>query len=102
MPPPPPYAEAAATVAVADASPPPEYLCPITGGLLSDPVVCSDGHTYERVAFEAWIAEHPPPGTCSPVTNEPLRSTDAYPNIALRRLAQAHRSSRAGQQRPSE
>ena len=34
---------------------PNEYLCPITGGLMLDPVVASDGHTYERQAITEWL-----------------------------------------------
>lgn len=31
-----------------------EFLCPITFELMIDPVIASDGHTYERSAIEKW------------------------------------------------
>eukprot|EP01034_Spumella_vulgaris_P027693 gene27693-34455_t len=37
---------------VASAEPPAELLCPLSGKVMSDPVICSDGHTYERAAIE--------------------------------------------------
>jgi hypothetical protein len=40
--------------------PPEEYLCPITQELMTEPVVASDGHTYERYASDArrpWCVE---------------------------------------------
>jgi len=47
-----------------------------------DPVICSDGTTYERAAIEAWLAGH----STSPLTNLPLEHTDLVPNLALREL----------------
>jgi hypothetical protein len=35
----------------------PRFICSITGGLLSDPVVAVDGNTYERTAISQWIQE---------------------------------------------
>lgn len=32
-----------------------EFLCPITYELLREPVVASDGHTYEKAAIEKWL-----------------------------------------------
>ena len=32
----------------------PGFLCPITQEVMDDPVITSDGHTYERVAIEQW------------------------------------------------
>jgi hypothetical protein len=96
---------AAATVATAPvpvpvpaAAAPPEYLCPITGELLSDPVVCADGHTYERTAIAAWITRHPPPDTRSPMTNDPMHSIEMFPNIALRKLVHEYTCSISDQQ----
>ena len=42
-----------------------ELLCPITLEIFRDPVVASDGHTYERKAIEEWIQKN---GT-SPITS---------------------------------
>ena len=36
-----------------------ELTCPITGEIFLDPVLCvGDGHTYERLAAERWLATH--------------------------------------------
>jgi hypothetical protein len=34
------------------------FNCPITYERMVDPVMCLDGHTYERIAIERWIAEN--------------------------------------------
>lgn len=55
----------------------PHFLCPITQDILGDPVVASDGHTYERHALGNWINLH---GGKSPMTRQPisiLRDDDA-------------------------
>jgi hypothetical protein len=31
---------------------PPSFCCPVTDEVMIDPVICSDGHTYERAAIE--------------------------------------------------
>ena len=30
---------------------PQEFICPITRSIMDDPVICSDGYTYERSAI---------------------------------------------------
>ena len=55
-------------------------LCPITAQLMSDPVVCVDGHTYEREAIESWLRDH----DTSPITNLPLSSKMLIPNHLMR------------------
>ena len=42
--------------------------CPITYELFRDPVIGSDGHTYERENITAWIQKH----STSPITREPM------------------------------
>jgi hypothetical protein len=56
------------------------FICPLTNKIFDDPVVCSDGHTYERYAIENRFRAGT---TISPMTNERLDS-DFLPNIALR------------------
>lgn len=53
-----------------------------------EPVVCADGHTYERVAIAEWFATGK---LRSPTTNEPLASQLMLPNHAVRRLALSFR-----------
>ena len=47
---------------------------------MKDPVVTSDGHTYEREAIEDWLRTN----DSSPITGEPLPSKAVIPNIQLR------------------
>lgn len=63
---------------------PPSFLCPITHAVMRDPVMCSDGHTYERAAIKQWLHKH----SRSPLTNAALESTGMIPNIALRQAIQ--------------
>lgn len=59
----------------------PSYLvCSISCQVFRDPVVCMDGHTYERECIERWLQEH----DSSPMTNLPLPSKVVVPNRALR------------------
>lgn len=59
---------------------PSELVCPITMMLMVDPVVCCDGHTYERTAISKWLATH----NTSPLTNEVLDTMTLLPNRALK------------------
>lgn len=61
-----------------------DLTCPITGELLKDPVVATDGHTYERAAIERWLADH----QTSPLTNAPLACKQLVPNLRLRAIAE--------------
>lgn len=70
-----------------DFEPPSEQVCPITYDVMRDPVMASDGHTYEREAIAAVLAR---PEPLSPMTREPLTPT-LLPNHALRNAIQAHR-----------
>ena len=63
-------------------STPYEYYCPITGEIINDPVVDNQGISYERSAIETWLQDH----STSPVTMQPLITTDLRPNIALKNL----------------
>jgi len=66
---------------------PDEFKCPITCDLMSDPVICADGHTYDRYAIERWLSQH---GT-SPKTNARLPSREVIPNHNLRALIEQFR-----------
>lgn len=62
----------------------PEWaLCPITHGLLLDPVIAADGRTYERVAIERLIAENPRGPVFLPGSNIPLRHSYLIPNAEI-------------------
>lgn len=61
-------------------SPPPAFICAITSEMMSDPVVTSDGQTYERSAIKRWLEDH----QTSPRTNAILENKSLIPNVALR------------------
>nr|XP_033802145.1 WD repeat, SAM and U-box domain-containing protein 1 [Geotrypetes seraphini]XP_033802146.1 WD repeat, SAM and U-box domain-containing protein 1 [Geotrypetes seraphini]XP_033802147.1 WD repeat, SAM and U-box domain-containing protein 1 [Geotrypetes seraphini] len=60
---------------------PDEFLCPITRELMRDPVIASDGYSYERMAIENWISKKK---RSSPMTNLPLQSLMLTPNRTLK------------------
>ena len=62
---------------------PREYLCPISYNIMSDPVLTVDGYTYERSSIQRWFNSGK---NTSPLTNEPLSSTDLIPNRVLKDL----------------
>ena len=55
---------------------PDEFACPILGTLMIDPVVTSDGHTYERNAILHWLKEK----DTSPKTMKKLINKNVIPN----------------------
>jgi hypothetical protein len=55
--------------------------------LMEDPVVASDGHTYNRQDIQNWFKTH----NTSPHTNEPFEDKVLRPNIAIRRQVIAWR-----------
>jgi hypothetical protein len=83
---------------------PEEFHCPITHEIMKDPVITCDGHSYERSAITDWfqqIRNTPQPhnssssSSCplnltSPHTNEPLQSSNLYPNHALRNIIEKY------------
>jgi len=54
-----------------------DYHCPITTELMADPVMTTDGFTYERAAIERWFVS----SNLSPITGMPLASTQLVPNL---------------------
>jgi hypothetical protein len=59
---------------------PDEWFCPISRELMTDPVIGSDGVTYNRPNIERWLASNP----ISPMTREPMPPGSLIPNMALR------------------
>ncbi|KAL0214201.1 hypothetical protein P9112_006385 [Eukaryota sp. TZLM1-RC] len=59
---------------------PEELLCPISYNLMKDPVLCSDGFTYDRHAIERWLNQH----SHSPMTGEPLPHKHISGNSSIR------------------
>lgn len=59
---------------------PSELMCPISMDMMTDPVIGTDGHTYERTAITEWLLTH----NMSPLTRCPMSLADIHPNFALR------------------
>eukprot|EP00927_Polykrikos_kofoidii_P069524 TRINITY_DN6503_c0_g1_i2.p1 TRINITY_DN6503_c0_g1~~TRINITY_DN6503_c0_g1_i2.p1 ORF type:complete len:568 (-),score=115.53 TRINITY_DN6503_c0_g1_i2:16-1656(-) len=65
-----------------------DLVCPISQSLMVDPVVASDGHTYDRPNIEEWFGREAAEGRTqpkSPLTREPLPDARLVPNLVLRR-----------------
>uniref|UniRef100_A0A2K6MQS7 WD repeat, SAM and U-box domain-containing protein 1 n=2 Tax=Rhinopithecus TaxID=542827 RepID=A0A2K6MQS7_RHIBE len=60
---------------------PDEFICPITRELMKDPVIASDGYSYEKEAIENWISKKK---RTSPMTNLVLPSVVLIPNRTLK------------------
>ena len=56
------------------------FLCPITLEIMTDPVIASDGHTYERDAITKWIRSKGK----SPMIQKPISSATLVPNYNLK------------------
>ena len=61
---------------------PKEFLCPITLSIMKNPVLMTDGQTYEKSAIEKYLEI----STLSPLTKQPISMKDATPNYALKSL----------------
>ncbi|CAI5466346.1 unnamed protein product [Closterium sp. Yama58-4] len=83
-----PYVDAAVALERADRMDdyrdfvPNEFRCPITMGIMENPVLAADGHTYEREAIEQWLRVH----HTSPKTGRRLDSKALTDNIAVRSM----------------
>jgi hypothetical protein len=62
---------------------PENFICPITQQIMTDPVMCEDGISYERTAIVCWLQSN----STSPVTRA-IISKNIIPNIALRNTIQ--------------
>ena len=58
----------------------PHFYCPISQQIMTDPVVTSDGHTYQRDQILLWFQNH----NTSPLTGLSLSSLNVIPNMILR------------------
>jgi len=67
---------------------PDELLCPITLMPMKDPVIASDGRTYERAAITEWLANH----STSPLTREPMSVSTLKSNYAVKSMLSRYNS----------
>ena len=82
-----------------DQKAPDEYKCGITLEIMHDPVICSDGHTYERQAIERWFAQGK---HTSPKTGARLQNQEMHPNHALRNAIERWRETFFREIKPSQ
>ena len=61
---------------------PTEFFCPITTEIFYDPVIASDGQTYEKAAIEEWLKSHDK----SPLTGVALDTKKLIPNFVMKKL----------------
>jgi hypothetical protein len=61
------------------------FQCPLTMEVMRDPVITTDGQTYERMEIERWFALG---NRTSPLTGAELSSTFLFPNIVLHNAIQ--------------
>jgi hypothetical protein len=71
---------------------PHDYMCPITQEIMECPVMCTDGHTYERAAIAEWLSAH----STSPKTNIELSSKSLMPNHTLKAAIDTFLTSKRG------
>ena len=62
------------------------FYCPITYGIMTDPVIGIDGHTYEKTAIESWLNKT----NKSPLTKQDMTVHDLVQNIALRNTIESY------------
>lgn len=70
--------------------------CPLTQQIMSDPVIDSQGNTYERSAIEQWIATRSP--ATDPLNRQPITNL-LIPNMAIRSLIQLYIPSAGGKRK---
>merc|ERR1712212_139614 len=70
------------------------FRCPITQEIMKDPVMASDGHSYEENAIRAWYDKEP----TSPMTREALQPNFTR-NHALRNAIQIYLSTRKSREK---
>ena len=60
---------------------PNEFLCPITLEIMTDPVICEDGYSYEKKSIYDWLER----SVSSPMTREPISKDRIQPNESLKK-----------------
>ena len=63
------------------------FNCPISHEIMNDPVICTDGQTYNRSSIENWFLRG---NRISPLTGAILSNLNLIPNIVLRSIILSH------------
>ena len=79
---------------------PDQFICPISREIMTDPVVVSSGHTFDRSNFETWVKQEIQAGKeifLCPMARTKLACDHTgqvmmFPNIALRQLIEKYNS----------
>ena len=66
---------------------PDEFKCPITCDIMNNPVIASDGHSYEMNALKSFLSKG---NGKSPLTREKLNARIMIPNINLKKRIREH------------
>lgn len=61
---------------------PDQYICPITTQIMTDPVILTDGHVYEKQAIQEWLKTH----NTSPMTKAIVCKDTLIPCFPLKTL----------------
>jgi hypothetical protein len=70
--------------------PAPDLLCPITGKLIDEPVIASDGRTYDKASLMKYIIQH---GLVSPMDGITAIEERTFPNAGMAYKLSAYRAS---------
>ncbi|KAG6552763.1 hypothetical protein Mapa_005711 [Marchantia paleacea] len=62
---------------------PPDFRCPLSLELMSDPVIVASGQTYERLYIQQWLDQG---NTTCPKTRQTLSHTNLIPNYTVKAL----------------
>lgn len=65
-----------------------QFLCPITGEAMVNPVCDHEGNSYEQEAILVWLKRN----ESSPITRNPLREDQLFPNFVLKNLIECTRN----------
>jgi hypothetical protein len=78
-------------------APPDRFLCPLTGDLMTDPVILTSGQIYERSAIERWLTNH----NMCPMNRVPVDPTVLIRMFDLRAEIMEWRASNGSARTPS-
>ncbi len=77
---------------------PDHHLCPITQEVMTDPVIASDGQTYERKSITEWLSRG---NRRSPLTGTNLSSPVIYENVFARKTLRESKNNISDQLEPN-